>query len=106
MLFGNLFVMIGDRSIVFTEGVIRWEWRFTFREFGVGIVMLQSVENVAMLVESVGFVFVLVDTHLQEPLSRSKKLDIKAIADGFFKFLFNGVIASSVEHVIDKEEKA
>ena len=106
MLFNNLFVMIGDRSIVFTESVIRWEWRFTFRELGVGIVTLQSVENVAMLVESVGFVFVLMDTHLQEPLSRSKELDVEAIADGFFKFFFDGVIAASVEHVVDKEEKA
>ena len=96
-----MFVMIGDRSVVFTEGVLWWEWSFTFREFGVGIVTLQSVENVAMLVESVGFVFVLVDTHLQEPLSRSKKFDVKAIADRFFKFLFDGVIA--VEHVINKE---
>ena len=67
---------------------------------------MQSVENVAMLVESVGFVFVLMDTHLQEPLSRSKELDVKAIADGFFEFFFDGVIAASVEHVVDKEEKA
>ena len=52
------------------------------------------------------FVFVLMDTHLQEPLSRSKELDVKAIADGFFEFFFDGVIAASVEHVVNKEEKA
>jgi hypothetical protein len=46
VLFDNVFVMIGDRLIVFTEGVIRLEWCFMFRDFGVGIVMLHSVEKV------------------------------------------------------------
>ena len=105
-MFDNLFVMIGDRSVVFTEGVIRWEWSFTFRELGVGVVTLQSVENVAMLVESVGFVFVLMDTHLQEPLCRSEKFNVKAVADRIFKFFFNGIIAANIEHVVEIEEKA
>lgn len=51
-----------------------------------------------------GGVLVLVNAHLEEPLGRSKKFDIKSVFDRFLECFFNRVIASSVEHIIDKEE--
>jgi hypothetical protein len=51
-------------SVVFAESVVRWKWSFMFREFQIGIVTLLGVKNVAMLIKSEAFVFMLVDTHL------------------------------------------
>ncbi len=39
-------------------------------------------------------------------MCRSEEFDIKAIADRFFKLFFDRVVASNVEHVVNKEEKA
>ncbi len=44
-----------------------------------------------------------VDTHLEEPLRGAEEFDIEAIADGIFKLLFDGIVASSVEHVVDEK---
>ena len=46
---------------------------------------------------------VLVDTHLEKPLGGSKQFDIKAIVLGIFKLLFYGIVATDVEHVVDKK---
>jgi hypothetical protein len=45
---------------------------------------------------------VLVDTHLEKPLGGSKEFDIKAIVYGIFILLFDGIVATDVEHVVDK----
>jgi hypothetical protein len=46
----NVLVMIRDWWAVFAEGVIRWKWCFTFRELGIGIIMLQCVEKAMLIV--------------------------------------------------------
>jgi hypothetical protein len=36
--FKYVLVMISDWSVIFAEGVVRWESNFMFREFQIGIV--------------------------------------------------------------------
>ena len=48
----------------------------------------------------------LVNAHLQEPLCRTKKFDVKAVFDGIFKLFFNGIIAASIQHIVNKEKEA
>ncbi len=38
-------------------------------------------------------------------LDRSKEFDVKAIVPGIFKLLFDGIIATNVEHVVDKNRR-
>ena len=64
MFFNDVLVMKSDWSDVFAESVVRWEWSFMFREFQIGIITLQGVENITMLIKGVAFVSVLVDAHL------------------------------------------
>ena len=96
----------GDWAIVFAEGVVRGEGSIALREFGIWVVMLKGVKNIAVLIQGVGGILVLVDTHLKKPLGGSKEFDIKAIVHGIFKLLFDGIVATNVEHVVDEKEKA
>jgi hypothetical protein len=98
--------MISDWTVVFVEGKVRWEWNFLFREFGIGIVTLQSVENVAMLIKYMGCVCLLMAMHLQERLCSSKKFYIKTILDRVCEFWFASIIAANIEHFVDKENEA
>ncbi len=57
-----------------------------------------------MLIQSsVGGILELVDTHLEKPLGGSKEFDIKAIVHGIFKLLFDGILATDVEHVVNEK---
>jgi hypothetical protein len=56
-----------------------------------------------VLIQGVGGILVLVDTHLEKPLGGSMEFDIKAIVHGIFKLLFDGIIATNVEHVVDEK---
>jgi hypothetical protein len=89
--------MISDWTVVFAEGEARWEWNFTFRELGIGIVTMQSVENIAMLIKYVGCVFLCRST---------KKFHIKTLLDRVCEFLFGSIIAANIEHFVDKENEA
>ncbi len=93
----------GDWAIVFAEGVVRGEGSIALREFGIWVVTLKGVQNVAVLIEGVGGILVLVDTHLKKPLGGSKEFDIKAIVHGIFKLLFDGIVATNVEYVVDEK---
>jgi len=93
----------GDWAIVFAEGVVRGEGSIALREFGIWVVTLKGVQNVAVLIQGVGGILVLVDTHLEKPLGGSKEFDIKAIVHGIFKLLFDGIVATNVEHVVDEK---
>ena len=64
---------------------------------------MKGVQNVAVLIQGVGGILVLVDTHLKKPLGGSKEFDIKAIVHGIFKLLFDGIVATNVEHVVDEK---
>ena len=96
-------VRSGDWAIVFAEGVVRGEGSIALREFGIWVVTLKGVQNVAVLIQGVGGILVLVDTHLKKPLGGSKEFDIKAIVHGIFKLLFDGIVATNVEHVVDEK---
>ncbi len=102
----NVRVMISDWTVVFAEGEVRWEWNFAFRELGIGIVPMQSVENIAILIKCVGCVFLLMAMHLQEPLCRSKKFYIKTLLDRVCEFMFGSIIAANIVHFVDKENEA
>jgi hypothetical protein len=39
-------------------------------------------------------------------LGGSEEFDIKAIVDGIFKLLFNGIVATNIEHIVDEKEEA
>ena len=93
----------GDGAIVLAEGVIRRKGSIAFREFGTWVVALKGVQNVAVLVQSVAGILVLVDAHLEKPLGWSEEFDIKAIVDGIFKLLFDGIVATNIEHIVDKK---
>ena len=99
-------VRSGNRAVVLAESIVRRKWSVSFRKFRVGIVALKSIQNIAMLVQSVRGILVLVDSHLEEPLSRTEEFYIEAIVDRIFKLFFDGIVASNVEHVVDKEEEA
>ncbi len=43
------------------------------------------------------------DMRLEKPLGGSKEFDIKAIVHGIFKLLFDGIVATNIEHVINKK---
>ncbi len=43
------------------------------------------------------------DTHFEKPLGGYKEFDINAIVHGIFKLLFGGIVATDVEHVVDKK---
>jgi hypothetical protein len=92
-----------DCAIVFAESVVRRKGSIALREFGIWVVTLKGVQNIAVLIQGVGGILVLVDTHLEKPLGGSKEFDIKAIVHGIFKLLFNGIVATDVEHVVDKK---
>jgi hypothetical protein len=64
---------------------------------------LKGVQNVAVLIQGVGGILVLADAHLEKPLGRSKEFDIKAIVHGIFKLLFDGIIATKVERIVDQK---
>ncbi len=96
----------GDCAIVFAEGVVRRKGGIALREFGIWVVRLKGVHNVVVLIQGVGGILVLVDMHLEKPLGGSKEFDIKAIVHGIFKLLFDGIVATNVEHVVDKKEEA
>ncbi len=102
-LFNKSKIRRGDWAIVFAESVVRRKGSIALREFGIWVITLKGVQNVAVLIQGVGGILVLVDTHLEKPLGRSKELDIKAIVHGIFKLLFDGIVASDVEHVVDKK---
>jgi hypothetical protein len=57
------------------------------------------------LIQGVGGILVLVDMHLEKPLGGSKEFDIKAIVHGIFKLLFDGILATNVEHVVNKNRR-
>ena len=40
---------------------------------------------------------------MKKPLGGSKEFDIKAIVYGIFKLLFDGMVATNVEHVVDEK---
>ena len=56
-----------------------------------------------MLVESVGGIFMLMNSHLEKPLCGTKEFDVEAVCDRIFKFFFDGIVAANIEHVIDKK---
>jgi hypothetical protein len=64
LLFNEVKIRNGYWAIVFAEGVVRRKGGIAFREFGIWIVALEGVQNVAVLIQSVGGILVLVDTHL------------------------------------------
>ncbi len=90
-------------AIVLAESVVRRKGSIALREFGIGVVTLKGVQSVAVLIQGVGGILVLVDAHLDKPLGGSKEFDIKAIVLGIFKLLFDGIVATDVEHVVDKK---
>ncbi len=96
-------VRSGNWAIVLAEDIIRGEGSIAFWEFGVWIVALKSVQDITMLIQSIARVLVLVDAHLEEPVRRSEEFDIEAVVDGIFKLFFDGIVASSVEHVVDEK---
>ena len=98
--------MISDWAVVFAEYVIRWKRSFALREFGIRVIALQGVENITVLIKSISGIFVLVDAHLQEPLCRAKEFHVKAVSDGIFESFLDGIVASNIKHVIDKEKEA
>jgi hypothetical protein len=102
-LFNKGKIRSGDWAIVFAESVVRRKGSIAPREFGIWVVTLKGVQNVAVLIQSVGGILVLVDTHLEKPLGGSKEFDNKAIVHGIFKLLFDGIVATNVEHVVDKK---
>jgi hypothetical protein len=63
---------------------------------------LKGVKNVAVLIQGVGGILVLVNAHLEKPLGASEKFDIKAIVPGIFKLLFDAIVATDVEQIIEK----
>jgi hypothetical protein len=105
-LFNKGKIRSGDWAIVFAEGVVRRKGSIALREFGIWVVTLKGVQNVAVLIQGVGGILVLVDTHLEKPLGGSKRFDIKAIVHGIFKLLFDGIVATNVEHVVDEKEES
>ncbi len=44
--------------------------------------------------------------HLQEQLCRAKEFHVEAVFDKIFKRFLDGMVASKIKHVIDKEEEA
>jgi hypothetical protein len=92
-----------DWAIVLAENVVRRKGIIALREFGIWVVTLKGVQNKAVLIQGVGGILVLVDMHLEKLLDRSKEFDIKAIVPGIFKLLFDGIIATDVEHVVHKK---
>ena len=102
-MFDKIQIRSSDWVIVFAESVVRRKGSIALREFGIWVVTLKGVQNVAVLIQGVGGILVLVDTHLEKPLGGSKEFEIKAIVHGIFKLLFDGMVASNVEHVVDKK---
>ena len=98
--------MISDWVVVFAEGVVRRKRSFALREYGIWVITLQGVEDIMVLIKCVSGIFVLVDAHLQEPLCRAKEFHVKAVADRIFKSFLDGIVASNIKHVIDKEKEA
>ena len=39
-------------------------------------------------------------------MGRAKELHVKALADGIFESFLDGIVASNIKHIIDKEEEA
>ncbi len=93
----------GDWAIVLAESVVRRKGSIAVREFGIWVVTLKGVQNVAVLIHGVGGILVLADTHLEKRLGGSKEFDIKAIVHVIFKLLFDGIVATDVEHVVDEK---
>ncbi len=42
------------------------------------------------------------DTHLEKPLGGSKEFDIKGIVHRILKLLFDGIVATNIEHIVKK----
>ena len=81
------------------------EGSFAFREFSIWVITLECVENVSVLVKSVGGGnFMLMNSHLEKPLGGTKKFDVEMVCDRIFKFIFDGIVAANIlEHVIDEK---
>jgi hypothetical protein len=90
-------------AIVFAEGVVRRKGGIALREIRIWVVMLKGVQNVAVLIQGVGGILVLVDSHLEKPLGRSKEFDVKTIVHGIFKLLFDVIVAANIEQIVDKK---
>ena len=45
------------------------------------------------------------NSHLQEPVGRTKELNMEAIVDRVFKLILNGIGASNIKHVINENEE-
>ncbi len=67
-LFNKSKIRSGDWAIVFAESVVRRKGSIALREFGIWVVTFKGVQNVAVLIQGVGGILVLVDTHLEKPL--------------------------------------
>ncbi len=102
-LFDKIEINSGGEAIVFAEGEVRRKGNIVLREFGMWVVTLKGVQNVAVLIQGVGGILVLVDSHLEKPLGGSEELDIKAIVHGIFKLLFDGIVATDIEHIVDEK---
>jgi hypothetical protein len=106
VLFHKIKIRSGDWAIVFAGSVVGRKRGIALREFGIWAVTLKGNQNVAVLIQGVGGILVLVDTHLEKPLGGSKEFDIKAIVHGIFKLLFDGIVATNIEHILDKKLEA
>jgi hypothetical protein len=102
-LFDKIQIRSGDKATVFAESVVRRKGSIALGECGICVVTLKGVQNVAVLIQGVGGILVLADAHLEKPLGRSKEFDIKAIVHGIFKLLFDGIIATKIEHIVDQK---
>ncbi len=100
-LFDKIKIRSGDWAIVFAESAVRRKRGIALREFKIWVEMLKG--DIAVLIQCVGGILVLVDTHLEKPLGRSKEFDIKAIVHRIFKLIFDGIIATNVEYIVNKE---
>ena len=103
LFFNNQLVMIGGWAVVFAEDIIRSKRGFALRELGLWVVALQRVENITVLIKSVRGIFVLVDAHLQEPLCKAKEFHVETVSDRIIECFLNGIVASNIWHVINKE---
>jgi hypothetical protein len=64
---------------------------------------LKGVQNIAVLIQGVGGILVLVDTHLETPLGGSEEFDMEAIVHRIFKLLFDGIVATNIEYIVNKK---
>ena len=100
----DLVIAACGRAVGLAESVVGREGSFAFREFSIWVIALECVENVSVLVESVGGIFMTMNLHLEKPLGGTKKFDMETVwCGGIFKFFFDGIVAANIEHVIDEK---